>query len=132
MSPTELYQNVTLSRRANPIDTPVTIAPVVVTMQHTAAHPSRVSPELSPHVLRTSLLQTLDCPGHRAGGVRGRVTARRIKQYPISDGWPSQLILVIIIFNINVQIRPAIAQVDWFGTGKYRLSGSGSHAFNVQ
>ena len=105
------------------------------TLGHNATRcrpPSRVSPELSPHVLYTPLLQTLDCSGHRAGGIRGRVTARRIKEYTISDGWPSQLILVIIIFNINIQIRPAIAQVDWFGTREYRLSGSVYHAFNIQ
>lgn len=82
------------------------------------------SPELSPHILRSSLLHTLNCPGHWAGSVRGRVTGRRIKQHTISDVRSSQFILLVIIFDINVQVGPAIAQVNWFGAREYRLPGS--------
>jgi len=100
-------------------------------MQPNPALPAFHSPELGPYIFRAPFLRRLDCPGHRTGGVRRWVTARRIKEYAISDERPSQFIFVVI-FDINVQVRPATTQVDWLRAREYRLPGSTCRAFSIR
>lgn len=123
----------TISREANLIHTPVSIARSRAwdgkkvknrTMGPSSTSRAFHSPELSPHVLLAPLLRRLHRPGHWTRRIRSRVTARRIKEHTISDEWPSQFILIVVIFDINVQVYSAASQVDRFRSRKYRLPGS--------
>jgi len=96
------------------------------------ALPAFHSPKLGPHIFCAPLLCRLDCPRHRTGSIRSWVTVRRIKEHAISDEWPSQFILVVVTFDINVQVRPATPQVDWLRTREYRMSGSARRMTSVQ
>ena len=93
---------------------------------HSPSLPPRTShsPELSPDVLRAPLFRRPHRPRHWTRRIRSRVAACRIKEHTISDERPSQFILIVIIFDINVQVRSAAPQVDRFRTRKYRLPGS--------